>query len=134
MSEKSTCVAESDTSSRPSYSEDESDDESDDIDDLPSTPQSNLVTRVLMNTTSGSSSYHSAQGHGYAAYLDGLRHWEVTMLAACGDWGSVPGNVRRDIHTAFFKSLGYTQPEKIEVHVKHPGSNYNAFSHNVCVA
>ena len=75
-----------------------------------------------MRATSGSSSYSSAQGDAYGGYLDDLRHPEVSLLASCGDWGSVPGNVRRDVHTAFFKSLGYAKPEKIEVFAKHPGS------------
>ena len=122
MSEKSTCVGRSE--SEHEDSDDTTDDDSDDSVDqtMDLHTQSNLVTRLLMRATSGSSSYSSAQGDAYGGYLDGLRHPEVSLLASCGDWGSVPGNVRRDVHTAFFKSLGYPKPEKVEVFVKHPGS------------
>ena len=123
MSEKSKCI-ESDRSESESENSDDSVDDSDDSIDqtMGQHTQSNLVTRLLMRATSGNGSYSNAQGDAYGSYLDGLRHPEVSLLASCGDWGSVPGNVRRDVHTAFFKSLGYAKPTKIEVFVKHPGS------------
>lgn len=124
MSEKSTCVESGRSENESEDSDDSIDDDSDDSIDTTMDPhtQSNLVTRLLMRATSGSGSYSSAQGDAYGSFLDGLKHPEVALLASCGDWGSVPGNVRRDVHTAFFKSLGYTKPEMIEVFVKHPGS------------
>lgn len=75
--------------------------------------ESNLVTRLLLKATSGKDSYSSVQEDSYAAYLDGLRHPEVTKLASCGNWGQNPGNVRRDIHTAFFSNIGYPHAENV---------------------
>ena len=110
-------------------SDSDSDDDSDDPIDhtVEQHTQSNLVTRLLMRATSGTGSYADAQGDAYGAYLDGLRHPEVSVLASCGNWGSVPGNVRRDVGTAFFndktlKNFGYAKPAMVEVYVKHPGS------------
>ena len=84
---------------------------------------SNLVTRVLLRATSGHCSFDAAQGDAYAAYLDGLRHNEIAQLAACGAWGTIPGNTRRDVHNAFFKNIGYATPSVVKTPAINPARN-----------
>ena len=84
---------------------------------------SNLATRLLFRATSGNSSYFSAQADAYAAYLDGLRHEEVAKLASCGAWGTIPGNTRRDVHSLFFKNIGYATPTVVQIPLVNPARN-----------
>jgi hypothetical protein len=84
---------------------------------------SNLATRLLFRATSGNSSYFSAQADAYAAYLDGLRHKEVAKLASCGAWGTIPGNTRRDVHSLFFKKIGYATPSVVKTPLVNPARN-----------
>ena len=84
--------------------------------------RSNLVTRLLLRSTSGKGSYGSAQGDAYAAFLDGLKHPEVAQLAACGNWGMLPGNVRRDVRTTFFSKLAYAVTYNVNTPAINPGS------------
>jgi hypothetical protein len=84
---------------------------------------SNLATRLLFRATCGKSSYDAAQSDAYAAYLDGLRHREVATLAACGAWGTIPGNTRRDVHSSFFKKIGYATPTVVKTPLVNPARN-----------
>jgi hypothetical protein len=84
---------------------------------------SNLVTRLLLRATSGKSSFSSAQADAYAAYLDGLRHKEIAKLASCGNWGTIPGNTRRDVHNLFFKKIGYATPSVVKTPLVNPARN-----------
>ena len=60
--------------------------------------QSALVTRLLLQYTSGEMSAIGCQKLAHAAVVDGCDHPEVHQVAALGNWGSCPGNVNRDLN------------------------------------
>ena len=59
--------------------------------------QSALVTRLLLQYTSGQISAVSVQKLAHAAVVDGITHQEVWSVAAIGNWGEYPGNCNRDL-------------------------------------
>ena len=59
--------------------------------------QSALVTRLLLQYTSGQISAISCQKLAHAAVVDGCQHPEVWQVAAIGNWGEYSGNCNRDL-------------------------------------
>ena len=72
--------------------------------------QSSLVSMLLLGACDGSLSFSQAQKIAYAAYLDGLRHPEVELLASAGSWGENPSHTKRDITRKFFHNVQYAKP------------------------
>lgn len=59
--------------------------------------QSALVTRMMLQYTSGQMSAIACQKLAHAAVVDGCQHREVWQVAAIGMWGEHPGNCNRDL-------------------------------------
>ena len=80
--------------------------------------QSALVTRLLLQYTSGQISAVSVQKLAHAAVVDGITHQEVWSVAAIGNWGEYPGNCNRDLR----KLIGCDDslPEPSECHALTP--------------
>lgn len=84
---------------------------------------SNLVSKLLLQTSHGKMSYSSAQQLAYAAYLDGLTHPEVVALASTGSWGEHPNHCKRDIRKTFFKDLVYAEPSVVRTNARNTKTN-----------
>ena len=79
--------------------------------DVPSTQgRSNLVSKLLSLWSCGQISATAAQQLDHCANLDGANHFELGALAATGTWGNQPGNVHRDLCTAFCNDISLPEP------------------------
>ena len=66
-------------------------------DDQPVFHTSALITRLLLQYTSGTLSAAEVCRIAHAAVVDGCDHPEVYQFASLGSWGTYPANARRDI-------------------------------------
>ena len=71
-------------------------------------PLCSLAEWLLERWTWGAMSAHMVQEAAYQAWLDGLRHESIVMLASCGTWGAHTGNIQRDIERRVLPTLTYT--------------------------
>ena len=75
---------------------------------------SQLATRLLTLWTEGRLSATCVQELAHLAMLEKSIP-ELAILAKCGNYGQVPGNISRDISTNFLKEQGICPPYKIRV-------------------
>lgn len=89
-----------------------------------SAPLCALAEWLLERWTWGALSAAMVQEAAYQAYLDGLRHESIIMLASAGTWGAHKGNVQRDLERRVLPNLSCTpEPYECKIHSINPKSD-----------
>lgn len=89
-----------------------------------SAPLCSLAEWLLERWTWGALSAAMVQEAAYQAYLDGLTHESICLLASAGTWGAHKGNVQRDLERRVLPNLNCTpEPYVHQIQALNPKSD-----------